>query len=136
MKTFLNLASLLLCIFALNFSSVVLHSIHQRLNVLQLGARRQTVAEIEDMSRATAHGFKNLRRFACNRFRCPLDDERRREISLHADVRRNDLSRRSQIGLPINPEDVRAAGDEVGPVAVRAEGEGDDRNAAFRRQFG
>src|SRR6478736_3735701 len=82
------------------------------------------------MSRTTAHRLQNLPRLRSNDFWRGLHDQGWRQVALHADMLRNDLPRRSQISLPVNAEDVRAAGDEVGPVAMGAERELNDGNFA------
>ena len=47
---------------------MVFHCVDQRLNVLQLGPRRQTVAKIKNVARPTTHGFQRGASFLRNDF--------------------------------------------------------------------
>ena len=59
-------------------------------------------------------------------FRRGFSNQHWRKIALHGEVRGNDFSCFGQIRLPVNAKDIRAAIDQVGPVAVRAKREDDD----------
>ena len=88
------------------------------------------MTKIKDVSRAAAHGCENRFSFARDRFGRSFDDECRREVPLQTYGRGDEIARFGQRGLPINAENVRTAGDQVRPVAVRAEGKLDDGNLA------
>src|SRR5690606_3937922 len=66
------------------------HRLDQSGNVLQLRARSDTVAQIENVPRTTAHGFQNRSGFARHDIRRCVTQERRSEISLQCDVLGND----------------------------------------------
>ena len=63
--------------FALSNSFETLHRFNQRRNVLQLRRGRQTVAQIENMSGPTAHGFQHGTGLTRNGFRRSVAQKRR-----------------------------------------------------------
>ena len=57
-------------------------------------------------------------------------EQRRRKIALKPDVRRQQPARLGQRKLPVNAQHARAGGNQIVPVAVRAERKNDDGNSA------